>query len=242
MAQYFAADYAEPFHFLGTPHLVAIAILVAVNVLLFVFRHRLDERAQRRVEVTLAVIIIGLELAWQVWSFYVGWWRIQIMLPLHFCGLMMYLSPYMLLTHNYRAFEFVYFLGIGGAIQGVLTPAIGDHGFPHFLFFQAIIAHGAVVTAGVYMAVVKGYRPTWQSFKRVIIISNIYMVFVAIVDWAIGANYMFLAQKPDTVSLIDVLGPHPWYILSLEGVALLVMLLLYLPYIIKDSRKGRVSC
>lgn len=241
MAQYFAADFAGKFHLFGTPHLIAITILAIVNASFFAFRGRWNDHTRRRIEVTLAIVIIFFEVAWQVWSVYVGWWRIQIMLPFHLCNLMMYLAPYMLLTHNYRAFEFVYFLGIGGALQGVITPAIGDHGFPHFLFFQAIIAHGAVVTAGIYMAVVQGYRPTWQSFKRVIIIGNIYMVFVAIIDWAIGANYMFLAQKPDSTSLMDALGPHPWYILSLEGIALLVMLLLYLPYIIKDRRKSVAS-
>jgi len=48
------------------------------------------------------------------------------------------------------------------------------------------------------------------------------------------SNYMFIAHKPDTPSLLDVLGPWPWYILSAEAVGLAVGLLLYLPFALRD--------
>ena len=35
-------------------------------------------------------------------------------------------------------------------------------------------------------------------------------------------------------SLIDVLGPWPWYILALEGVGLVLFFLLYLPFAIRE--------
>jgi uncharacterized membrane protein YwaF len=44
------------------------------------------------------------------------------------------------------------------------------------------------------------------------------MIFVGLVNWAIGSNYMFIARKPDTPSLIDVLGPWPLYIIWLEPI------------------------
>jgi uncharacterized membrane protein YwaF len=49
---------------------------------------------------------------------------------------------------------------------------------------------------------------------------------------ATGGNYMFLARKPDTPSLLDYLGTYPWYLLSLDGVAVVFFLLLYLPFIV----------
>jgi uncharacterized membrane protein YwaF len=47
---------------------------------------------------------------------------------------------------------------------------------------------------------------------------------------------MFIAHKPETASLMDMLGPWPWYILSLELVGLAVSLLLYSPFGLKDWR------
>ena len=41
---------------------------------------------------------------------------------------------------------------------------------------------------------------------------------------------MFLRAKPVTGSALDLLGPWPWYILSVEGMGLALFLLLYLPF------------
>jgi uncharacterized membrane protein YwaF len=41
-------------------------------------------------------------------------------------------------------------------------------------------------------------------------------------------------HPPETPSLIDLLGPWPWYILSLEAIGLVTCVILYLPFAIKD--------
>lgn len=53
-------------------------------------------------------------------------------------------------------------------------------------------------------------------------------LMVWIVDDALGANYMFLAGKPSTPSILDFLGPYPLYILAEEAIALLFFSLLML--------------
>jgi hypothetical integral membrane protein (TIGR02206 family) len=140
----------------------------------------------------------------------------------------------MLVTKNYRIYEFAYFLGIAGAIQALLTPDAGQYGFPHFRAFQVMVSHGSIVTAAIYMTFVEGFRPYWSSLRRVAIGTNLYVVAIMVVNWLLGSNYLFIARKPDTASLMDVLGPWPWYILSIELIGLTLCLLLYLPYAIRD--------
>lgn len=237
MGQYFVKDYTgAPFVLFGTPHLVALGLVVLVNVLVVVFRKRFDERLRNGVRYGLAALLVLNEIAWHQWNYFTGQWTLQTMLPLHLCSVLVWVGAFMLLTRNYAIYEFAYFLGIAGAVQALLTPDAGIYGFPHFRFIQTMLSHGMIVTASIYMTFVEGYRPHWSSVKRVAIWGNVYMLAIFILNQMIGSNYLFIAHKPETASLIDMLGPWPWYILSLEAIALVMCLLLYLPYAIRDRR------
>jgi hypothetical integral membrane protein (TIGR02206 family) len=142
----------------------------------------------------------------------------------------------MLFTRSYRIYEFSYFLGIAGALQAFLTPDAGIYGLPHFRAVQTLLAHGLIISEGIYMTVVEGFRPTLGSIKRVFIWANVYMAVVYVINMVLGSNYMFVAHKPVTASLLDFLGPHPWYILSLQLVGFVMCMILYIPFFIKDAR------
>ena len=158
------------------------------------------------------------------------------MLPLHLCSLLVWTGALMLITKNYRIYEFMYFMGIGGAIQALATPGLGSYGFPHFFYFQYFISHGLIITSAIYMTVVEGLRPTWKSLLRVAIWMNIYAVAVYFINSAIGSNYLFVNYKPNTPSLLDLLPHWPIYILYMELIGVITILLLYLPFAIKDWR------
>jgi hypothetical integral membrane protein (TIGR02206 family) len=183
----------------------------------------------------LAITSILVELAWHTWSALVGKWNVVEYLPLHLCSAFVILNSIMLFTRSYKIYEYSFFLGIAGALQAFLTPDAGIYGLPHFRAVQTLVAHGLIITEAIFMTVVEGFRPTWGSIKRVFIGANIYMAFVGIINWLLGSNYMFIAHKPETASLLDVLGPWPWYILSLELVGFVMCLVLYLPFAIKDG-------
>ncbi len=92
------------------------------------------------------------------------------------------------------------------------------------------------------MTVVEGFRPTWKSLLRVALWINVYMAVVFGVNMLIGSNYLFVAHKPPTASLLDLLPPWPWYILWMEAIGLVMCLILYLPFAIKDWRaKARLK-
>jgi hypothetical integral membrane protein (TIGR02206 family) len=242
MSQFFAKDWTgEPFKLFGSAHLIALVVVLCLNLaVVFLWRHP-SPRARRIFRYTLAGILVVNETLWHVWNYATGQWTIQTMLPLHLCSIMVWLSAYMLAFENYSLYEFVYFMGIGAAMQALLTPDAGRYGFPHFRFFQTIISHGSIITAAVYMTVIEGFRPYWKSLVRLVIGLNIYMAFVMVVNRLIGSNYLFIARKPDTASLIDVLGPWPWYILSIEMIGVAVCLILYLPFAIRDRRTRAVA-
>jgi uncharacterized membrane protein YwaF len=59
--------------------------------------------------------------------------------------------------------------------------------------------------------------------------TNFYALCLGLINQALGSNYLYLCNKPAHSSLLDYLGPWPWYILSLELMALFVYMLCYLP-------------
>jgi hypothetical integral membrane protein (TIGR02206 family) len=235
MGQYFEIEYTgASFQVFGTGHLIALGLIVIFCLSFLYVRNIWGDQEKKRFRYILAVILFLNEIAWHVWAVYWGVWTIQTMLPLHMCSVVVWLTMYMLLTNNYQLYEVSYFLGIGGALQALLTPDITGYGFPHFRAFNSFLAHGLLVAVPVYMTLVEGYRPIWASFKRIFIWANIYMIFVFFLNLMIGSNYLFIAYKPNFPTLLDILAPWPWYIIELEAVAFLIFLLLYLPFLMKD--------
>ncbi|HKI54216.1 MAG TPA: TIGR02206 family membrane protein [Anaerolineales bacterium] len=236
MNKFFAVDFpGPPFELFGRSHIAALLLLVALNTLLILSKNA-EDKTKNMIRWVLALILLANEIAWHVWNIAVGKWNIQTMLPLHLCSVLVWLGTVMLVTKNYRIYEFMYLMGIGGAIQALATPDLGIYGFPHFRFFQTFISHGLIVTSAIYMTVVEGFRPTWKSVLRVAVWMNVYMVIIYFINDAIGSNYLMVNGKPNTPSLLDLLPPWPIYIIYMEAIGLITVLILYLPFAIRDWR------
>lgn len=241
MDQFFAGNYPGPaFEFLGTAHLAALAALVLLNLLLLTFR-KADEATKQRIRWIMALVLWGNEIVWHTWNAAVGKWTLQTMLPLQVCSVLVWVGALMLVTKNYRIYEFMYLMGIGGAMQALATPDLGIYGFPHFRFFQTFISHGLIVTSAIYMTVVEGFRPTWMSLVRVAVWMNIYMVIVYLININLGSNYLMINGKPATPSLLDLMPDWPVYILYMEALGVVTFVLLYLPFAIKDWRSRHIT-
>ena len=55
----------------------------------------------------------------------------------------------------------------------------------------------------------------------------------------IGSDCLFINGKPATASIMDLLLSWPYYIIYLELIGIVIFLLLYLPFIIKDWRNEK---
>ncbi len=242
MGKYFAWDYTgEPFHLFGLPHLVTLALVALGCAWLIVFRNRFSPRARRNLRYGMAALLVFNEIIGHIWYWSEGVWSVTFMLPLHLCSLFAWLTAIELVTGNYRLFEFTYFLGIGGSLQALITPDLGNFGFPHFRFFQAFLMHAPLVWGNVMMAAVEGYRPAGKSLWRVFLGTNLYMGVILVVNRLLGSDYLFVSGKPATPSMIDLMAPWPWYILEIEAVGVVVCLLLYLPFAIQKWRTRKAA-
>jgi len=236
--QFFTKDYhGAPFVLFGTAHLAFLAGILLFNLSFILVRRSSNQRLRRDLRLGMAAWLVLNELSWHVWNWAIGDWNVQTTLPLQLCSLFVFLSAAMLVTRSRMIYEYAYFLGVGGAFQALMTPDSGIYGFPHFRFFEPLIAHGLIISASVYLTVVEGFRPTWKSIPRVALAANLYLLLMALVNRLLGSNYLFTVYKPDVPSLITILAPWPWYLLEFEVLGLVTFLILYLPFAVRDWRK-----
>ncbi|UOQ49391.1 TIGR02206 family membrane protein [Gracilibacillus caseinilyticus] len=227
MERIFSFDQAGyPFHLFSLSHLLMIGLSFGLVTCLFTFRERIREQYKRPFKYMLVVLLILGELSFHLWYIVHDRWDVQLNLPLQLCSISLYLCTIMLLTKNYKVFEVSFFVSMTGAFIAILTPEL-FFGFPHMRFIHFFIVHITIVIACFYMVWVEEFKPAFASVIRAFAVLNILAGFVCIINKMIGSNYMFLAEKTSNASILDFLGPYPWYILSLEVLALALFMLIY---------------
>ncbi|MEI4769153.1 TIGR02206 family membrane protein [Psychrobacillus sp. FJAT-51614] len=210
-------------------HILAIVVLIVSLIFLFMLKNKLSDPIKSSIlfERLFALSLLMMEVAYHLVLIENGEWNLSESLPIHLCSFSLFFSIISLWTGNKRFYDFIFFAGFGGALQAVLTPSL-EIGFPSFKFFQFFYIHAGIIATSFYILWVKKYNPTLKSLLKTMVYLNIMFPFIFVINIVIDGNYMFLREKTTNGSLLDFLGPYPWYILSLEIVALFMFLAILL--------------
>ena len=212
-------------------HLGAVVGLCILIIVLFIMKNKWSTQSTNflRYERFFALTLLAMEILYHVWLFQTGRWNFGNSLPLELCSISLVMTIILLFTGNKHVYDFVFFAGIGGALQAIATPVL-DLSFPHFRYFHFFYTHIGIILTALYFTWVKGYRPTFKGIIKTMVALNILLPIVFVVNIFLDGNYMFLRMKPTNGSLLDLLGPYPWYILSLEIVAFIIFVCLWLVF------------
>jgi hypothetical integral membrane protein (TIGR02206 family) len=217
----------------GPAHLGTIAAIVAAAVLVPLWVRRSgSERLANRLAVGMAAFVVVHEVV-KIWV-RVALYDMPLVqhLPLHLCGIAIFLTAIMLARRSYPAYELVYFWGFAGTLQAIVTPDI-EYGFPHLFYLSYYVSHGAIIVGAAYATLVFEFRPTLRSIARVYLLTAIYaFVLIAPLNYLLDTNYLYLRGKPSSASILDYLGPWPWYLGSLLVLAWVLFFVTYLPFLI----------
>jgi hypothetical integral membrane protein (TIGR02206 family) len=212
---------------LAAEHLGAVAVIVAATAA-FASAARLRPGPWTTTAArSLAVVLVGSEVGWWIYlvATHANRADLAYALPFQLCDAAIFVSALALWLRQQLLVEVTYFWGLAGTIQAIITPDLPQH-FPTFPFIQYYVAHGGVVAAALFLVVGLGQWPRPRAIFWVAALTVAYAGFVGLLDAATGANYMYLRAKPASATVLDVMGPWPWYIGSagLVGIALLVIL------------------
>ncbi len=216
------------FHLFGTLHLAILAFIFLVAALLaFATRRRPGSALAMRV--ALGFVLSADGFAWHLYRYFAQGVRFPEILPLEMCDIAFWLSVAALFTLEEHVFELAYYWGMAGSGMAVLTPYLRAplHTYQSCQYFTG---HSLLLVAIFYLVWSRQARPRPRSWWFALWALNVYAAIAGMVDWLGGTNFMYLREKPAALSLIDILGPWPWYIVACELVALGAFLLLQLPF------------
>jgi hypothetical integral membrane protein (TIGR02206 family) len=207
----------------------AVALAAAFCVVVCVAARRRPGRWRLWVARFIGIVLVVDALSYIAAELANGTWSATTSLPLALCNVGVVVAAIACWWQVQLLVELTYFWGLAGTLQAVLTPDL-NAGFPHLVFFQYLAGHLGIVLAALFLVVGMGIVPRPGSVPRVFGITLAYTAFVGLVDWLIGANYMFLARPPGEWTVLRLLGPWPWYLLSATVVALALITLLDMPF------------
>jgi len=210
------------------PHLAAL-LTVALAIAGSVWGARRHPGPWMRwFSVGLAGLILAGWIGEYVAEVIVGTWSVPYSLPLQLTDAVTAVSIAALLTRRQMLVELSYFWSYTATLQATLTPDLGQN-FPSVFYFTYFTYHvGSIVAASFLVFGCRQYpRPgaVWKVFW----ITLAWTVIAGTVDVITGGNYMYLRTRPVHNSLLSVMGPWPWYILS--GTALGLALLLVVDWL-----------
>ncbi|MCH6267308.1 MULTISPECIES: TIGR02206 family membrane protein [Neobacillus] len=235
--EWFGDNYAKfDFEMFSLSHFIIMGIFLGFTAGLYYMRGRLKDEKWRHAEIGLAISLIILELINHLWMYVNGNWKASHSLPLELCNISLLLTIIFLFSRKKLLYEILLFTGLLGATQAIFTPSL-NYDFPHFRFFHFFITHMVIVWVPLYFTWAKGFRPTIWSCVKLFVFINVLAPTVLLINYLVDGNYMYLNHKPKHASLLDFLGPYPYYILSLEVLTIILTLIVW--FVFKE-KKGKI--
>jgi len=213
----------------GFGHLSALGLTALASWALVRYgRSRRDLPAASAMADSLAFLLVAAFVADPIVRYADGQFDLAHSLPLQLCDAAGFAAIVALGTGRAFPFELAYYWGLSGTVQALLTPTT-VFAFPHPDTVRYFVLHSGIVVAVFYLGPGLGHRPRRGSVTRVFLATLAYAALIAPLDWLLGANYMWLCEKPEG-SLLDLFGPWPLYLAGGGAIGLALFFLLDLPY------------
>ncbi len=210
-------------------HLVTVAVIALGIVVLVTAARRRPGAWTVPAARFLAVIILANEAGWWVWLGLNHALSISYALPLQLCDVAAAITALALWLRAPILVELTYFWGIAGTANGLVTPDISDH-FPSFPYVQYFVQHGGIVAGALFLTAGLRITPRPWAWLRVYALTVVLLAVDSLANLLTDGNYLYLRHTPGVRSILDLMGPWPWYIIGAAILAVVFFVLLDLPF------------
>lgn len=204
--------------------------LVAI-VFFYFIKDKISDKTKKAILYILAGLLVISEVTDKIYVYIHLGWHYDI-LSFHLCSISAIVGVYLVFFNQNRTlFGIWFFWSLQGALQALLAPTV-TVGTEYYKYWQFFSHHVLLVVLPITILYFKNWIPDFQDVKRSYLWLIITCIPIIIFNTITGTEYMFVSlshdARPSTGSILDLLGPFPYYILALF---VLVFLLLYLTYL-----------
>jgi len=217
----------------GPSHWAVIAVFaIGSGLLIWVGRSQTESQARclGRILGTVTAAIYGLVLVHSLMPPTIG-----RSVPLRLTDLATVSAAYALWSQRHWSFALTYYWGLTLSTQALISPVLKSPDFPNYEFLAFWAIHLLVVWAAIYLTWGRRIRPSWRSYRFVVVVTVVWAAATFTFNSIAGTNYGFLNGKPHTATLLDVMGAWPAYLLIAAVLILIVWALMTWPW----ERTGR---
>ncbi|MDO5032616.1 TIGR02206 family membrane protein [Corynebacterium sp.] len=197
-------------------HIMMLGIAIAACGIFIVAAKRIRGSSKEKfIRTMVGWVLLVLGTAWTIISLDPKQFDIRESLPLHLCDVLRPILALGLITGNEHALTLSYYWGIILNPQAIITPDVIYYFEPRWLRFVTYwFFHISALAVPLALTFGLGYRPTWKGYRFAVKVTPLWMATAMTVNAKTDGNYGFLNHAPGSPSIINLLGPWPWYILS----------------------------
>ena len=225
----------DKFILFSNEHLITVGIGF-ISCILLVFLGFFTEKKATFAKI-VAIVVLGVKIAELLFRHHYYGETVAQLLPLHLCPIVIILSIFMMFFHSEVLFQPVYFWSIG-AFFAILMPDIRD-GMSNFASQSFFITHFFILFSTAYAFVHFRFRPTKAGFLCSFLLLVTLAFIMYFVNNKLGTNFLYVNHPPVTKSLMDFMGPWPYYIFSLAGIDIAISFFMYLPF--RKNKKAKYA-
>ena len=238
-------DTAKPgdgFHMYGLTHILFLFGIVVCTVLLVLLYYNATDSGRLKIlRITAAVIFVS-ELIRQA-SFIILQPVYPIsQLPLHLCGLSIFIEIFHAIKPNKTTGEILYSLCLPGALAALLFPNWTMYPVFSYQAIQSFTVHGLHVAFVLMPLIASDICPSIRNLWRPAMFLVIVVPLVYILNQVLNTNFFFVnagSEGSPLEILIKLMG-NPGFLLGYIVLLLIIWGFLYLPFIFINKRRRRI--
>ena len=197
---------------------------------------RPSERNEQYARYFLAAVAIFVTASYNAYFLNPSNFRADESLPLQVCDLLGFASILALASGWRFPRSIIVLCAIPFVLQAVLTPVgVQQLGSLRTILYWAF--HTVIFSTFIFEVSVRGFKLNAHDLGRMYLLDLAYVVLIGALNILTGWNYGYIGNVvPDTPTILDLLGPWPYRVVSMIAVAMLMQFLCYLAF--RDRRGG----